>query len=52
LAAVLTPPDLFSQLAMATPLLALYGVSIIIAKIVNPENPKEEKETSTNKEEK
>jgi len=37
LAAVLTPPDLFSQLAMSVPLLLLYGVSIIIAKIVNPE---------------
>jgi len=41
LAAVLTPPDLFSQLAMAAPLLILYGVSILIAKMVNPE-PKEE----------
>ena len=37
LAAILTPPDLFSQIAMAAPLLILYGVSIIIAKIVNPE---------------
>jgi sec-independent protein translocase protein TatC len=37
LAAVLTPPDLFSQLAMAAPLLILYGVSIFIAKVVNPE---------------
>jgi sec-independent protein translocase protein TatC len=35
-AAVLTPPDLFSQLAMATPLLILYGLSIWIAKAVNP----------------
>jgi sec-independent protein translocase protein TatC len=35
-AAVLTPPDLFSQLAMATPLLVLYGLSIWIAKVVNP----------------
>jgi sec-independent protein translocase protein TatC len=35
-AAVLTPPDLFSQLAMATPLLILYGISIWIAKMVNP----------------
>jgi len=35
-AAVLTPPDLFSQLAMATPLLILYGLSIWIAKVVNP----------------
>jgi len=37
LAAILTPPDLFSQLAMAAPLLILYGVSILIAKVVNPE---------------
>lgn len=37
IAAVLTPPDLFSQLAMSMPLLILYGVSILIAKIVNPE---------------
>jgi sec-independent protein translocase protein TatC len=36
IAAVLTPPDLFSQLAMATPLLILYGLSIWIAKVVNP----------------
>ena len=36
-AAILTPPDLFSQLAMSVPLLILYGLSIIIAKIVNPE---------------
>jgi len=35
-AAVLTPPDLFSQLAMAAPLLLLYGLSILIAKAVNP----------------
>jgi sec-independent protein translocase protein TatC len=35
-AAVLTPPDLFSQLAMAAPLLFLYGLSILIAKVVNP----------------
>jgi sec-independent protein translocase protein TatC len=35
-AAILTPPDLFSQLAMATPLLVLYGLSIWIAKVVNP----------------
>jgi len=37
LAAILTPPDLFSQIAMATPLLILYGISIFIAKLVNPE---------------
>ncbi len=49
LAAVLTPPDLFSQLAMAAPLLILYGVSIIIAKMVNPE--KENKSSTKEKEE-
>lgn len=41
LAAILTPPDLFSQLAMATPLLILYGISILIAKVVNPEKKEE-----------
>jgi len=41
LAAVLTPPDLFSQFAMAAPMLLLYGVSIWIAKVINPE-PKRE----------
>jgi sec-independent protein translocase protein TatC len=35
-AAVLTPPDLFSQMAMALPLLLLYGLSILIAKAINP----------------
>lgn len=41
IAAVLTPPDVISQLLMAAPLLFLYGVSIWIAKIVNPA-PKDE----------
>lgn len=36
IAAVLTPPDVISQLLMAAPLLLLYGVSIWIAKVVNP----------------
>ncbi|WP_456480144.1 twin-arginine translocase subunit TatC [Nautilia sp.] len=40
-AAVLTPPDLFSQMAMAAPLLLLYGLSILIAKAVNPEKEDE-----------
>lgn len=35
-AAILTPPDVISQLLMAAPLLLLYGVSIYIAKIFNP----------------
>ena len=36
-AAILTPPDIITQLLMASPLIILYGVSIIIARIVNPE---------------
>jgi sec-independent protein translocase protein TatC len=31
IAAVLTPPDVFSQLALALPLLLLYGLSILVA---------------------
>ena len=30
-AAILTPPDIFSQFALAVPLLALYGISILVA---------------------
>lgn len=37
LAAVLTPPDVITQFLMATPLIILYGISILIAKAVNPE---------------
>ena len=36
IAALLTPPDVLSQLLMALPLIILYGVSILIAKIINP----------------
>lgn len=35
-AAILTPPDVISQILMAVPLLILYGVSIYIAKVFNP----------------
>jgi sec-independent protein translocase protein TatC len=34
--AILTPPDVLTQLLMAGPLVVLYGISIIIAKIINP----------------
>jgi sec-independent protein translocase protein TatC len=40
LAALLTPPDVMTQILMAGPLVLLYGISILIAKVVNPE-PKE-----------
>jgi sec-independent protein translocase protein TatC len=40
-AAILTPPDVLSQLLMAIPLIILYGLSILIVRAVNPA-PKEE----------
>ena len=43
-AALLTPPDVLTQLLMAGPLLVLYGVSIIIVKFVNPAKPEEEED--------
>jgi sec-independent protein translocase protein TatC len=43
LAALLTPPDVLTQFLMAGPLIILYGVSILIAKAVNPA-PKEDEE--------
>lgn len=41
LAAILTPPDVMSQILMAIPLIILYGASILIVRAVNPA-PKEE----------
>ena len=35
-AALLTPPDVLTQLLMAGPLIILYGFSILIVKMVNP----------------
>lgn len=40
-AALLTPPDILTQLLMAAPLILLYGVSILIVRAVNPA-PKED----------
>lgn len=37
IAAVFTPPDIFSQLLIATPLLLLYELSIVIVKRINRE---------------
>ncbi len=42
LAAILTPPDILSQLLMAIPLIVLYGISILILKVVNPEQEEPE----------
>ena len=48
-AALLTPPDLLTQFLMAGPLIILYGVSILVARIINPY--KEEDEIKETKEE-
>ncbi len=54
IAALLTPPDVLTQLLMAGPLVILYGVSILIVKLVNPaedeENEDEENEDEENEE--
>lgn len=42
-AALLTPPDVLTQLLMAGPLIILYGLSILIVRLVNPA-PKEDEE--------
>ena len=51
LAALLTPPDVLTQLLMAAPLVILYGVSILIVKAVNPyvEDKDDETEESEDK---
>ncbi len=41
-AALLTPPDLLTQFLMAGPLIVLYGVSILVARAVNPELDEDE----------
>lgn len=43
-AALLTPPDVLTQLLMAGPLVILYLLSILIVKMVNPAAPDEEDE--------
>jgi sec-independent protein translocase protein TatC len=35
-AAILTPPDVITQLLMAGPLILLYSISIVIVRVVNP----------------
>ncbi len=44
LAAILTPPDVVSQVLMAIPLLALYELSIWIVRIARPKSPFEEED--------
>ncbi len=44
LAALLTPPDILTQLLMAAPLIILYGVSILIVAAVNPDTSEEDED--------
>jgi sec-independent protein translocase protein TatC len=45
-AAIITPPDVISQILMAIPLLLLYGLSILMAHLVNPYKEEDEKNTN------
>ncbi len=49
-AALLTPPDILTQLLMAAPLILLYGVSILIVRAVNPHKEDEDEESETEEE--
>jgi sec-independent protein translocase protein TatC len=46
-AAVLTPPDVISQLALAVPLLGFYELSIIIGSWIEKKREEEEKKAET-----
>jgi len=50
-AALLTPPDVLTQLLMAGPLIILYGLSILIVKAVNPAPADEEEDDEDEEEE-
>jgi len=50
-AALLTPPDVLTQLLMAGPLIILYGLSILIVKVVNPAPPLEKEDEEEEDEE-
>ena len=43
-AAFLTPPDPFSQISLALPIIILYEISIYIAKLIQKNNDKEKKD--------
>ena len=50
-AAVMTPPDIFSQIMLAAPLVLLYVLSIYIAKLVNPADKELENDDDENDDE-
>lgn len=43
-AAIVTPPDVFSQVSLALPILALYEISILLAKMIEKRRAKQEAE--------
>jgi len=49
-AALLTPPDVITQIMMAGPLILLYGISIIIVKMVNPYTEDEDDDSDNDEE--
>jgi len=49
--AILTPPDVVTQVMMALPLMVLYEISIIGAKVFGKKKPEEARETSEKSEE-
>ncbi len=51
IAAILTPPDVMSQMLMAGPLLLLYELSIVIAAVFGKKTPKKEEESEEEEEE-
>jgi sec-independent protein translocase protein TatC len=54
IAALLTPPDVITQLLMAAPLIILYGISIIVARVINPykEDDNEDEDEESDEEQK
>ncbi len=50
-AALLTPPDVLTQLLMAAPLILLYGLSIYIVRAVNPHKEEEDEDETVESEE-
>ena len=50
-AALLTPPDILTQLLMAAPLIILYGLSILIVRSVNPDTSVKDEEDDDEDEE-
>lgn len=50
-AALLTPPDVLTQLLMAGPLIILYGFSILLVKIVNPATDEDEEDDDDDEDE-